>query len=167
MHKLHEWKVLWQRFWLDLCSKRVVSARACTYQSLPYSSSSSTLFVWLARTVHTVALYINSRPLYMYGHTDTDTVGNFHIQTYGTIYTVYHMNTVFPYVRFGPTLWIWQGWTCISSSNAPSTKYGYQYLFQCELCIRRPGALPTVLALNLWNWSAKILISQKLKSQGR
>jgi len=31
MHKLHKWSkhVLWQRFWLDLCTKQVVSARAC------------------------------------------------------------------------------------------------------------------------------------------
>ena len=41
MHKLHDWskKVLWQEFWLDLCTKQVVSARACTNQFLPYSSS--------------------------------------------------------------------------------------------------------------------------------
>ena len=32
-------KVLWQRFWLDLCTKQVVSARACTYHFLPYNSS--------------------------------------------------------------------------------------------------------------------------------
>ena len=31
MHKLHDWikKVLWHRFWLDLCTKQVVNARAC------------------------------------------------------------------------------------------------------------------------------------------
>jgi hypothetical protein len=41
LHKLQEWskKVLWQRFWLDLCTKQVVSARAYAYQVLPYSSS--------------------------------------------------------------------------------------------------------------------------------
>jgi len=40
MHKLHEWSktVLWQRFWLDLCTKQVVSARACANQFLPYNS---------------------------------------------------------------------------------------------------------------------------------
>jgi len=31
--------MLWQRFWLDLCTKQVVSARACACQFLPYSSS--------------------------------------------------------------------------------------------------------------------------------
>ena len=31
--------VLWQRFWLDLCTKQVVSARACAYRYLPYNSS--------------------------------------------------------------------------------------------------------------------------------
>ena len=37
LQKLHEVskKVLWQRFWLDLCTKQVVSARACTYHFLP------------------------------------------------------------------------------------------------------------------------------------
>jgi hypothetical protein len=46
MQKLHDWckKVLWQRFWLDLCTKQVVSARACANQVLPYSSSSNALF---------------------------------------------------------------------------------------------------------------------------
>jgi len=41
MHKLHDRskKVLWQRFWLDLCTKQVVSARACANQFLPYYSS--------------------------------------------------------------------------------------------------------------------------------
>ena len=32
-------KVLWQRFWLDLWTKQVVSARACAHQFLPYYSS--------------------------------------------------------------------------------------------------------------------------------
>ena len=46
MHRLHDCskKVLWQRFWLDLCTKQVVSARACAYLLLPYSSSGNTLF---------------------------------------------------------------------------------------------------------------------------
>ena len=37
MHKLHDGseKVLWQRFRLDVCTKQVVSARACAYQLLP------------------------------------------------------------------------------------------------------------------------------------
>ena len=37
MHKLHEWSeyVLWQRFWLDLSTKQVVSARACANQFCP------------------------------------------------------------------------------------------------------------------------------------
>jgi len=41
MHRLHDLglKVLWQRFWLDLCTKQVVSARAYANQFLPYSSS--------------------------------------------------------------------------------------------------------------------------------
>jgi len=40
-HKLHEWskKVLLQMFWLELCTKQVISARACAYQFLPYNSS--------------------------------------------------------------------------------------------------------------------------------
>ena len=37
-------KVLWQRFWLDSCTKQMVSARACANQFLPYSSSGSALF---------------------------------------------------------------------------------------------------------------------------
>jgi hypothetical protein len=36
--------VLWQSFWLDLCTKQVVSARACANQFLPYSSSGIALF---------------------------------------------------------------------------------------------------------------------------
>jgi len=45
IHKLHESKkVLWQRFWLDSCTKQVVSARACAYQFLPYNSSGINLF---------------------------------------------------------------------------------------------------------------------------
>jgi len=36
--------VLWQRFLLDLCTKQVVSARACVNQFLPYSSSGIALF---------------------------------------------------------------------------------------------------------------------------
>ena len=32
------------RFWLDLCTKQLVSARACAYQFLPYSSSGIALF---------------------------------------------------------------------------------------------------------------------------
>ena len=48
-HRLHDWskKVLWQRlktFWLDLCTKQVVSARACANQCLPYRSSGIALF---------------------------------------------------------------------------------------------------------------------------
>ena len=41
MHKLHGWskKVLWQRIWLDLCTKQVVSVRACANQFLLCSSS--------------------------------------------------------------------------------------------------------------------------------
>jgi len=41
LQELHEWskKALWQNFWLDLCTKQVVSARACAYQFLPYNSS--------------------------------------------------------------------------------------------------------------------------------
>ena len=41
MQKLHELskEMLWQRFWLDLCTKQVVSARACANPFLPYSSS--------------------------------------------------------------------------------------------------------------------------------
>ena len=34
----------WQRFWLDLCTKQVVSARACANQCLPNSSSGIALF---------------------------------------------------------------------------------------------------------------------------
>jgi hypothetical protein len=37
-------KLLWQRFWLNLCTKQVVSARACVNQFLPYSSSCIALF---------------------------------------------------------------------------------------------------------------------------
>jgi hypothetical protein len=33
-----------QRFWLDLCTKQVVSARACANQFLPNSSSGIALF---------------------------------------------------------------------------------------------------------------------------
>ena len=46
MHKLHDLglKVLWQRFWLDLCTKQVVSARPCAYQFSSYSSSGIKLF---------------------------------------------------------------------------------------------------------------------------
>ena len=36
--------MLWQRFWLDLCTKEVVSARACANQFLPNSSSGIALF---------------------------------------------------------------------------------------------------------------------------
>jgi hypothetical protein len=36
--------VHWQRFWLDLCTKQVVSARACANQFLPYSSSGIAIF---------------------------------------------------------------------------------------------------------------------------
>jgi hypothetical protein len=36
--------VLWQRIWLDLCTKQVVSARACAYQFFPYNSSGIALF---------------------------------------------------------------------------------------------------------------------------
>jgi hypothetical protein len=36
--------VLWQRFWLDLCTKEVVSARACANQFLPNSSLGIALF---------------------------------------------------------------------------------------------------------------------------
>ena len=52
-HKLHYWStnVLWQRCWLDLCTKQVVSARACTYHFLPYNSSGINLFG--KRTVQT------------------------------------------------------------------------------------------------------------------
>ena len=40
MYYMHKWSkyVLWQRFWLDLCTKQVVSARACAYQFLPFNS---------------------------------------------------------------------------------------------------------------------------------
>jgi hypothetical protein len=43
IQKLHELskQVLWQRFWLDLCTKQVVSARACAYQSQLGSPKSS------------------------------------------------------------------------------------------------------------------------------
>jgi hypothetical protein len=46
MHKLDDRseKVLWQRFWLDLCTKQVVSARACANQNLPCSLSGIALF---------------------------------------------------------------------------------------------------------------------------
>ena len=46
MHKLHDWskKLLWQRLWLGLCTKQVVSARVCANQFLPYSSSGIALF---------------------------------------------------------------------------------------------------------------------------
>ena len=37
-------KVFWHRFWLDLCTKQVVSARACANQFLPYSSSGTALY---------------------------------------------------------------------------------------------------------------------------
>jgi len=52
MHKLHNFskKVLWQRLWLDLCTKQVVSVRACANQFLPCSSSGIALFGM--RTVH-------------------------------------------------------------------------------------------------------------------
>jgi hypothetical protein len=33
-----------QKFWLDLCTKQVVSGRACANQFLPYSSSGIALF---------------------------------------------------------------------------------------------------------------------------
>jgi hypothetical protein len=36
--------MLWQRCWLDLCTKQVVSARTCANQFLPYSSSGIALF---------------------------------------------------------------------------------------------------------------------------
>ena len=36
--------MLRQRFWLDLCTKQVVSARACANQFLPCSSSGIALF---------------------------------------------------------------------------------------------------------------------------
>jgi hypothetical protein len=36
--------VLRQRFWLDLCTKQVVSARVCAYQFLPYNSSRIRIF---------------------------------------------------------------------------------------------------------------------------
>ena len=36
--------MLWQRIWLDLCTKQVVSARACANQFFPYSSSGIALF---------------------------------------------------------------------------------------------------------------------------
>jgi len=36
--------VLWQRFWLDLCTKQVVSARVCANQFLPCSLSGIALF---------------------------------------------------------------------------------------------------------------------------
>ena len=42
--------MLWQRFWLDLCTKQVVSVRACANQFLPCSSSGIALFGM--RTVH-------------------------------------------------------------------------------------------------------------------
>jgi hypothetical protein len=41
---MNEVKVLWQRCWLDLCNKQVVSARACTNQFLTYNSSGITIF---------------------------------------------------------------------------------------------------------------------------
>ena len=46
MHKLHYWRkeVFWQRFWLDFCTKQVVSARACKNQFLPCSSSGIAIF---------------------------------------------------------------------------------------------------------------------------
>ena len=36
MYYMHKWSkyVLWQRFWLDLCTIQVVTARACAYQLL-------------------------------------------------------------------------------------------------------------------------------------
>jgi len=36
--------VLWQSFWLDLCTKEVVSARVCANLFLPNSSSGIALF---------------------------------------------------------------------------------------------------------------------------
>ena len=36
--------MLWQRFWLELCTKQVASARACANQFLPYSSSGIAMF---------------------------------------------------------------------------------------------------------------------------
>jgi len=42
--------MLWQRFWLDLCTKQVVSARVCAYNFLAYNSSGIKLFDM--RTVH-------------------------------------------------------------------------------------------------------------------
>ena len=36
--------MLWQGFWLELCTKQVVSARACANQFLPCSSSGIALF---------------------------------------------------------------------------------------------------------------------------
>jgi len=46
MHELHDCskKVLWQKFRLDLCTKQVVSARACANQFKPSGSSSIALF---------------------------------------------------------------------------------------------------------------------------
>ena len=32
-------KLLWQRFWLDLCTEQMVSARACANRFLPSNSS--------------------------------------------------------------------------------------------------------------------------------
>jgi hypothetical protein len=50
MHKLHDRskKVLWQRFWLILCTEQAVSAGACANQFLPCSSSGIALFDYLA-----------------------------------------------------------------------------------------------------------------------
>jgi hypothetical protein len=55
MHKLHDRskKVLWQRFWLDLCTEQVVNARACANQFLPCSSSGIAVFG--TRTVQAVS----------------------------------------------------------------------------------------------------------------
>ena len=78
MHKLYEWskKVLWQRFWLNLCAKQVISARACANQILPYNQGWPEPYIYtiydrifgdfLAKnTVYTPYIYGSAQP-YIY-----------------------------------------------------------------------------------------------------
>ena len=53
--------MLWQRFWLDLCTKQVVSVRACANQFLPCSLPGIALFG--IRTVQADSC-LNSKQIY-------------------------------------------------------------------------------------------------------
>ena len=52
--------MLWQRFWLDLCTKQVVSARACTYQFSLYKTL-QVLYYLVWKLCRHIAAYILSR----------------------------------------------------------------------------------------------------------